>query len=122
MDMSKNNQGKISAFILCGPLIGTFIITITFHSGLFFYDPMRFLKGLITPSIIFPMIAAFILITPIGYLLGCIPAIITNLLFKHFFAKIVYYSLTAFLEKCKVYTKNICGKCPLSLFTPSVIQ
>jgi len=86
MDISKNNQGKISAFILCGPFIGTFIIAITFHSEIIFYNPMRFLKGLITPSIIFPMIAAFILITPFGYLLGCIPAIITNLLFKHFFA------------------------------------
>lgn len=86
MDMSKNNKRKISAFILCGPFIGTFIIAITFHSEIIFYNPMRFLKGLITPSIIFPMIAAFILITPFGYLLGCIPAIITNLLFKHFFA------------------------------------
>ena len=86
MDMSKNNKRKISAFILCGPFIGTFIIAITFHSEIIFYNPMRFLKGLITPSIIFPMIAASILITPIGYLLGCIPVIITNLLFNHFFA------------------------------------
>lgn len=85
MNISKNNKRKRSVFILWGPFIGTFIIAITFHSEIIFYDPMRFLKGLITLSIIFPMIAAFILITPFGYLLGCIPAIITNLLFKHFF-------------------------------------
>ncbi|OJU55836.1 MAG: hypothetical protein BGN93_21475 [Acinetobacter sp. 39-4] len=76
-----------SAFVIWGPFIGTLIIVITFHSPIMFGDPIRFLKGLITPSIIFPMIGGLFLITPFGYLLGIIPAIITQLLFQHFFAK-----------------------------------
>jgi hypothetical protein len=84
-----------SAFVIWGPFIGTLIIAITFHSQIMFDDPMRFLKGLITPSIIFPMIGGLFLITPFGYLLGIIPALITQLLFQHYFEqKLAQISLT----------------------------
>lgn len=83
-----------SAFVMWGPFIGTLIIAITFHSQIMFGDPMRFLKGLITPSIIFPMIGGLFLIMPFGYLLGIIPALVTQWLFQHFFEqKLVQISL-----------------------------
>lgn len=68
-----------------GPFIGTFCVAMTFHVSIFQRDPQHFLQGLITPSIVFPMIVALIFITPFGYLFGFIPAMITNLLFEHFF-------------------------------------
>ncbi|WP_151807423.1 hypothetical protein [Acinetobacter bereziniae] len=85
--LSQKAKWQSSAFVIWGPFIGTLIIAITFHSHIMFGDPIRFLKGLITPSIIFPMIGGLFLITPFGYLLGIIPAIIIQLLFQHFFAE-----------------------------------
>lgn len=85
--LSKKPKWQSSAFVIWGPFIGTLIIAITFHSHIMFGDPIRFLKGLVTPSIIFPMIGGLFLITPFGYLLGILPAIITQLLFQHFFAE-----------------------------------
>lgn len=89
-----------SAFVIWGPFIGTLIIAITFHSHIMFDDPIRFLQGILTPSIIFPMIGGLFLITPFGYLLGIIPALITQWLFQHFFEqKLVQISLI----QCMVY-------------------
>ncbi|APR71088.1 hypothetical protein [Acinetobacter haemolyticus] len=87
MSLPHRPKWQSSAFIIWGPFIGTLIIVITFHSPIMFGDPIRFLKGLITPSVIFPMIGGLFLITPFGYLLGIFPAIITQLLFQHFFAQ-----------------------------------
>lgn len=53
---------------------------------MFFDDPSRFLHGLITPHIIFPMLLAFVFILPFGYLIGLIPSLISKLLFEHFYA------------------------------------
>lgn len=102
MKSIKNFFLKHSTFLTLGPFIGTFCIAITSHSSIFQRDPQHFLHGLITPSIVLPMIAALILITPFGYLFGIIPASITKLLFERFFenkisdanlAKAVLYGL-----------------------------
>lgn len=73
------------AFIYIGPFIGTFCVAITFHISAIQRDYLHFLQGLITLSIVLPMIAALIFITPFGYLFGFIPATITNLLFERLF-------------------------------------
>ena len=86
MKLIKDFINKNSAFIAIGPFIGTLIFIMTFHSLMFFDDPTRFLQGLITPHIIFPMLLAFIFILPFGYLIGLIPAVISKLLFELFFA------------------------------------
>lgn len=82
----KDFINKNSAFIAIGSFFGTLLFTLSFHSLIFFDDPIRFLHGLITPHIIFPMLLAFIFILPFGYLIGLLPATISKLLFEHFFA------------------------------------
>ena len=86
MKLLKDFINKKPAFIAIGSFFGTLLFTISFHSLTFFDDPSRFLKGLITPHIIFPMLLAFLFILPFGYLIGLLPAVITNLLFERFFA------------------------------------
>ncbi len=86
MMLFKNFINKNSAFIAIGSFFGTLLFTLSFHSLMFFDDPIRFLRGLITPSIIFPMLLGFIFVLPFGYLIGLIPATISKLLFEHFYA------------------------------------
>ena len=86
MKLLKDFINKNSAFTAIGSFFGTLLFTLSFHSLMFFDDPIRFLHGLITPHIIFPMLLAFIFILPFGYLIGLLPAVISKLLFEHFFA------------------------------------
>ena len=86
MKLLKNLINKNSAFIAIGSFFGTFIFTLSFHLLIFLDDPIRFLHGLITPHIIFPMLLGFVFILPFGYLIGLLPAFISKLLFEHFYA------------------------------------
>ena len=86
MKLLRNFINKNSAFISIGSFIGTLIFMGIFHSMMFYDDPNRFLRGLITPHIIFPMLLAFVFILPFGYLIGLLPALVSKLLFEHFFA------------------------------------
>ena len=86
MKLLKDFINKNSAFIAIGSFFGTLLFTLSFHSLMFFDDPIRFLRGLITPSIIFPMLLGFVFILPFGYLIGLIPATVSKLLFEHFYA------------------------------------
>ena len=51
---------KKPAFTVIGPFIGTFCVAITFHASIFQRNPQHFLQGLITPSIVVPMIGTLI--------------------------------------------------------------
>ena len=86
MKLLKDFINKNSAFTAIGSFFGTLLFTLSFHSLIFLDDPIRFLHGLITPRIIFPMLLGFIFILPFGYLIGLLPAVISKLLFEHFFA------------------------------------
>ncbi|WP_173912764.1 hypothetical protein [Acinetobacter sp. Marseille-Q1618] len=86
MKILKKFINQKSAFSAIGPFIGTLIVIITFHSFMFADNPSRFIQGLITPHIIFPMLFAFVCILPFGYLIGLLPSIISKLLFEHFYA------------------------------------
>ena len=63
------------------PAIATFIIVISFHILFFLDDPLQFLIGLITPSIIFPMLALMCVALVVGYVIGIIPAYLTSKIF-----------------------------------------
>jgi len=93
---------RSSLFILLGPFIGLLCITIVFHSHIFFYEPLRFIKGLVTPSIIFPMLAYLLLLTPFSFLIGILPAFITDRIFHIFFKKKIYKAnfLKVFIYGC----------------------
>lgn len=84
MDSIQRNKKKFSSFIIYGPFLGTLFLTIAGHSDIYLYEPMRFLKGMVTPSIIFPMLGLLLLITPFGYLIGITPAFLTERLFEKF--------------------------------------
>ncbi|WP_180156291.1 hypothetical protein [Acinetobacter sp. YH12045] len=86
MKLFKNFIHDNSAFIAIGSLLGTLLFTLSFHLLIFLDDPSRFLHGLITPHIIFPMLLAFVFILPFGYLIGLLPALVSKLLFEHFYA------------------------------------
>ena len=73
---------KIDAFILLGPFIATWIAVIIGHQHLYLNDPIRFLIGLITPSIIFPMLGMMVVAMIFGYILGMLPAYLTFLIFS----------------------------------------
>ena len=85
MTLFKNFIYENSAFISIGSLLGTLLFTLSFHSLMFFDDPIRFLHGLITPHIVFPMLLAFVFILPFGYFIGLLPALISKGLFEHFY-------------------------------------
>lgn len=66
------------------PAIATVIIVISFHILFFLDDPIQFLNGLITPSIIFPMLALMCVALVVGYVIGILPAYLTTKIFYHF--------------------------------------
>ncbi|MFC3903569.1 hypothetical protein SAMN05421749_102366 [Acinetobacter marinus] len=72
------------SFTKFGSAIATFMIVISFHVLFFLNDPMQFLLGLITPSIILPMLALMCVALVVGYLIGTIPAYLTSQLFYQF--------------------------------------
>ena len=86
MKLLKNFIHDNSAFTAIGSLLGTLLFTLSFHLLIFLDDPNRFLHGLITPHIIFPMLLAFVFILPFGYFIGLLPALVSKLLFEHFYA------------------------------------
>lgn len=47
----------------------------------FLDDPLQFLIGLITPSIIFPMLALMCVALVVGYVIGILPAYLTSKIF-----------------------------------------
>lgn len=63
------------------PATATFIIVISFHIIFFLDDPLQFLIGLITPSIIFPMLALMCVALVVGYVIGIISAYLTSKIF-----------------------------------------
>ena len=71
-----------ATFTRYGPLIATFFVVISGHTPLLLDDPLRFLQGLITPSIIFPMLAMMLLALIFGYILGLIPTFLTGQFFQ----------------------------------------
>lgn len=75
-----------------GPFLGTLFLTIIGHSEIYLYDPMRFLKGLVTPTIIFPMLLGLVFITPFGYVLGITPAFLTERVYVKFIKDRLYQS------------------------------
>lgn len=79
------NKFSTTAFTRFGPMIGTFIIVISFHILFFLDHPAKFLQGLITPSVIIPMFFLMLIAIIIGYVIGYIPAYITGELFLHIF-------------------------------------
>lgn len=91
-----------SLFILIGPFIGLLCITLVFHSHIIFYEPLRFLKGLVTPTIIFPMLGYLLLLTPFSYLIGVLPAFIIDQFFKKIFKNKLYQAnfSTALIYGC----------------------
>ena len=70
-----------SAFTCYGPFIGTWIIVISLHILLYLDYPTRFLAGLVTPSIVIPMLILMLIAIVVGYVIGYIPAFITGELF-----------------------------------------
>ena len=100
MSEVKKDKGKVSAYILYGPFFGTLFLAIIGHSHIYLNDPMRFLIGMVTPSIIFPMLLGLAFITPFGYLIGIIPAFLTDRIYlkfvqekisqAHFFQVLIY--------------------------------
>jgi len=96
-----------SAFTCYGPFIGTWIIVISLHILLYQDNPTRFLAGLVTPSIVIPMLILMLIAIVVGYVIGYIPAFMTGELFLHIFKNklakanlyqvIAYGSLTSFL-------------------------
>ena len=96
-----------SAFTCYGPFIGTWIIVISLHILVYLDNPTRFLAGLVTPSIVIPMLILMLIAIVVGYVIGYIPAFITGELFLHIFKNklakanlyqvIAYGSLTSFL-------------------------
>lgn len=81
------NKFSTTAFTRFGPMIGTFIIVISFHILIFLDHPARFLEGLVTPSVIIPMFLLMLIAIAVGYVIGYIPAFITGELFLHIFRK-----------------------------------
>ena len=79
------NKFSSTAFTRCGPLIGTCIIVFSFHIFIFLDHPTRFLQGLITPSVIIPMLLLMAIAIMVGYVIGYIPAYITGKLFLQIF-------------------------------------
>lgn len=75
-----------NAYTRYGPLIATFLIVLAGHSPIIILDTLRFLQGLITPSIIFPMLALMVIASVVGYAIGIIPVYITWLVFEKKFA------------------------------------
>lgn len=59
VDEAKDGPFKWNRFRLA-PAIATFIIVISFHILFFLDDPLQFLIGLITPSIIFSDVGAHV--------------------------------------------------------------
>ena len=55
-----------------------------FHVLFFLNDPIQFLIGLITPSIIFQMLALMCVALIVGYVIGILPAYLTSKIFYHF--------------------------------------
>lgn len=79
------NKFSTTAFTRYGPIIGTFIIVISFHILIYSDHPARFLQGLITPSVVMPMFVLMLIAIVVGYIIGYIPAYITGELFLHLF-------------------------------------
>ena len=79
------NKTSMTAFTCYGPFIGTWIIVLSFHSLIFLDHPARFLVGLVTPSIIIPMVLLMCIAMIMGYMIGFIPAYITGQLFAVLF-------------------------------------
>lgn len=84
MNSIKKNKKLFSSFIIFGPFFGTLFLMIITHSDIYLYDPIRFLKGMVTPSIIFQMLVNFIFIIPFGYWIGIMPAYLTDRLYENF--------------------------------------
>lgn len=74
-------------FVKYGPLIATFIIVIIFHSMFFYKDPVKFLNGLVTPSILLQMFGFLIAAIITGYIIDVIPTFITGQFFFNFFGQ-----------------------------------
>ena len=72
-----------ASFPRYGPLIATFLVVISGHTPLILDDPLRFLQGLITPSIIFPMLGMMLFALIFGYILGIIPTFLTRQVVQH---------------------------------------
>lgn len=69
-------------FIVFGPAIATSILVLLGHAEIYLYDPIRFLKGLIDPQIIFPMLGMMLFCLVFGYIFGILPALLTGRIFE----------------------------------------
>ena len=95
------------------PAIETFIIVISFHVLFFLDDPIQFLKGLITPSIIFPMLALMCVALVVGYVIGILPTYLTSKMF---------YKLLGDLQKNMRRSHYLkCGVISALLWSPLLI-
>lgn len=72
-----------SCFTRYGPLIATCIVVMFGHLPLLLNEPLRFLKGLITPSIVFSMLGLMLIALVFGYILGLLPTFLTGQFFQH---------------------------------------
>ena len=80
--MPQHNDNISFHFTCYGPQIATCLVVICGHLPLIVNDPIRFLSGLITPSIIIPMLGMMFIALILGYLLGVLPTFLTGQLFQ----------------------------------------
>lgn len=72
-----------ATFTRYGPFIATCIVVMCGHIPILLSDPIAFLKGLITSSIIFAMLGMMLLALIFGYILGVLPTFLTGQFFQH---------------------------------------
>ncbi len=72
-----------------GPWIATIFVVISGHFEIIFYEPLRFLAGLISPIIMAGMLLFTLVAMLFGYLIGILPALLTG----HLFNKIINKNL-----------------------------
>ena len=82
MNQPDQQHYNVVSFFRFGPFIATFILIFLGHSPLIFFEPIRFLTGLVTPSILFSMLALMVLALIVGFCIGILPTYITGLIFQ----------------------------------------
>ncbi len=77
----ENYNNEFNSFTKYGPLFATILIVVSMHIWIFSNEPIRFLHGLVTPSIIIPMLLYMLIALIFGYCIGIIPTFITQQIF-----------------------------------------